>query len=108
MRRHLPKWRKRLLSSWSPGSTTPREDPIVSRFRRFVRSSQLVRQDIAFAIRGLARSPGLTLTIILSLSLGVGANVAVFTAIDRVFLQAPPGVTKPEEMRRLYARIFYA
>jgi predicted permease len=37
----------------------------------------------------------------------VGANVAVFTAIDRVFLQAPPGVTKPEEMRRLYTRIFY-
>ncbi len=30
----------------------------------------------------------------------------MFTAIDRVFLQAPPGVTKPEEMRRLYARIF--
>jgi hypothetical protein len=72
-----------------------------------VRASQLVRQDIAFAIRGLVRSPGLTLTIILSLSLGVGANVAVFTAIDRVFLQAPPGVAKPDQMRRLYARIFY-
>lgn len=79
----------------------------MSGFRRFVLSSQLVRQDMAFAIRGLARSPGLTLTIILSLSLGVGANVAVFTAIDRVFLQAPPGVAKPDRMRRLYARIFY-
>ena len=63
--------------------------------------------DLEFAVRGLRRSPGLTLTVILSLCLGVGANVAVFTAIDRVFLQAPPGIAKPEQMRRLYARIFY-
>jgi putative ABC transport system permease protein len=71
-----------------------------------VRHLQTARYDLAFAVRGLARSPGLTLTIIVSLSLGVGANVAVFTAIDRVFLQAPPGVAEPEQMRRLYARIF--
>jgi putative ABC transport system permease protein len=72
-----------------------------------VRHLQVARYDLAFALRGLARSPGLALTIIVSLSLGVGANVAVFTAIDRVFLQAPPGVAKPDQMRRLYARIFY-
>lgn len=36
----------------------------------FVRCAQLVRQDLVLAIRGLARSPGLTLTIVLSLSLG--------------------------------------
>jgi putative ABC transport system permease protein len=73
----------------------------------FGRFAGVAWQDLGYAIRGLARAPGLTLTIILSLSLGVGANVAVFTAIDRVFLQAPPGVTKPYEMRRVYARIFY-
>ena len=67
---------------------------------------QNAKHDLAFALRGLARSPGLTLTIVLSLSLGVGANVAVFTAIDRVFLQAPPGVAKPDQMRRINARIF--
>ena len=75
------------------------------RFGRFI---DVARQDLGYAIRGLSRSPGITLTIILSLSLGVGANVAVFTAIDRVFLQAPPGVRDPDQMRRLYARIFYA
>ena len=78
----------------------------MSVFRRLARSAQIVRQDIAFACRGLVRSPGLTLTIVLSLSLGVGANVAVFTAIDRVFVQAPPGVVKPDQMRRIYSRIF--
>src|SRR4029450_1950489 len=65
------------------------------------------RQDVTYAARGLARSPVLTLTIILSLCLGIGANVAVFTAIDRVFLQAPPGVKNPETLRRLYVRVFY-
>jgi predicted lysophospholipase L1 biosynthesis ABC-type transport system permease subunit len=49
-----------------------------------VRHLQAAKYDLAFALRGLARSPGLTLTIIVSLSLGVGAIVAVFTAIDRV------------------------
>ena len=72
-----------------------------------VRLIGTIRSDLSFAIRGLRRSPGLTLTVILSLSLGVGANVAVFTAIDRVFLQAAPGVKNPEQMRRLYSRIFY-
>src|SRR5688572_24657430 len=67
---------------------------------------QAAKFDLTFALRGLARSPGLALTIVVSLSLGVGANVAVFTALDRVFLQAPPGVKQPDQMRRLYARIF--
>ena len=84
-------------------SLSKREEPVPD----FQKAFQLVRQDLAFAMRGLARSPGLTLTIIVSLSLGVGANVAVFTTIDRVFLQAPPGVVKPDQMRRLYSRIFY-
>src|SRR5262245_4035509 len=66
-----------------------------------------LRHDVVFALRGLRRSPSLTLAIIVTLSLGVGANVAVFTALDRVFLKAPPGVRDPGQMRRLYARIFY-
>jgi putative ABC transport system permease protein len=84
----------------------PRHVGIGVSFGRFARLIGTARRDLEFAIRGLSRSPGLTLTVILSLSLGVGANVAVFTAIDRVFLQAPRGVVKPDQMRRLYARIF--
>jgi predicted permease len=75
--------------------------------RRLATIAQSVRQDLTYALRGLVKSPLVTLTIIVTLSLGVGANVAVFTAIDRVFLQAPPGVARPDQMRRLYARIFY-
>lgn len=68
------------------------------------RVADALRQDVAYAIRGLARSPGLTVTIIVTLGLGVGANAAVFTALDRVFFQAPAGVRDPGSLRRLYAR----
>jgi predicted permease len=60
-------------------------------------------QDARYAIRSLARSPGLTFTVVLSLALGVGANAAVFTVLDRVFFQPPPGVQSPASLRRLYA-----
>jgi len=71
-----------------------------------VRVMEALRHDLSFALRGLRRSPGLTLAIVVTLSLGVGANASVFTAIDRVFFQAPPGIRDPASIRRLYARIY--
>jgi predicted permease len=62
-----------------------------------------VTNDLGYAIRGLRRSPGLTATIVLTLALGVGVNAAMFTAVDRVFFQSPPGVSHPEQVRRLVA-----
>lgn len=61
-----------------------------------------LRNDLPYAIRSLARSPGLTLTIILTFALGVGANAAVFTVLDRVFFAPPTGVREPDRLRRLY------
>jgi predicted permease len=63
----------------------------------------VLRQDTAYALRGLVRSPGLTLTVIGVLGLGVGANAAIFTVLDRIFFRAPPGVVDPGSLRRLYA-----
>ena len=76
-----------------------------SRPARFV---DALRQDVAYAVRGLSRSPGLTVAIVLTLGLGVGANAAIFSALDRVFFQAPPGVVDPGAVRRLYAHRFDA
>jgi len=61
-----------------------------------------VRQDAAYAWRGLRRSPGFTLAVVLVLALGLGANAALFSLLDRIFLSAPAGVDAPQEIRRLY------
>lgn len=42
--------------------------------------------DVVAALRGLRRSPRLTLLILLTLAVGVGANVAVFSALEGVLI----------------------
>jgi putative ABC transport system permease protein len=67
-----------------------------------------VSQDAGYAIRGLRRSPGLSLTILVTFALGFGANAALFSVVDRLFFQSPPGVFDPGGVRRLveHARSF--
>src|SRR5437773_10730005 len=60
-----------------------------------------IARDLGYTIRGFRRTPGLGAAIVLTLGLGVGANVAMFTVLDRVLFQAPPGVVKPGMVRRV-------
>lgn len=64
-----------------------------------------LRQDLGYAVRGVARSPGFTALAVLTLALGVGANAAVFSVLDRMFGQPPAGVSEPEGLRRLYVHL---
>jgi predicted permease len=49
------------------------------------------------AFRTLRRSPGFTCAAVLSLALGIGANAAIFSIVNSLFLH-PPGVERPEEV----------
>ncbi len=61
-----------------------------------------VGQDASYAWRGLRRSPGFTIAVMLVLALGLGANAALYSLLDRIFLSPPAGVAAPREIRRLY------
>ncbi len=50
----------------------------------------ILRQDLRYTSRTLARTPGFTLTAILVVALGVGANTAVFTVTDFVLIRPLP------------------
>jgi predicted permease len=69
------------------GVTQTRERYRVQRGLPWV--EQIVR-DVRFAMRQLRKSPGFTLTAILTLTLGLGANTAVFSLINALLLRPLP------------------
>jgi predicted permease len=56
-------------------------------------------QNIRYALRQLRKSPAFTLTVIVTLALGIGANAAVFTLFDQALLRMLP-VERPKELVR--------
>src|SRR5215467_13219581 len=60
-------------------------------------------QDLRYGLRVLAKSPGLTLVIILSLAIGIGANTAVFSVADALLLKPLP-YPHPDRLAILWLR----
>src|SRR5262245_27673967 len=57
--------------------------------------------DFRFALRSLARVKGLTLTVIVTLALGIGANAAIFSVVRGVLLRP---LANRDEDRLIYIR----
>jgi putative ABC transport system permease protein len=59
-------------------------------------------QDLRYAGRGLRNHPGFAIGVILTLALGIGANSAMFSIVDRLLFRAPPMMHDPSRVHRIY------
>jgi Acidobacterial duplicated orphan permease len=55
-------------------------------------------QDLRFGARMLAKTPGLTLVVTLTLALGIGANTAIFGLVDAALFRPLPVVEAPDQL----------
>src|ERR1700729_687163 len=60
-----------------------------------------LKRDVQHGIRRLLRAPATVLAVVISLGLGIAANVFIFTAVNKLILEGPP-VGDPVTLLDLY------
>ena len=78
-----------------------RIDRRMSALRRLRERFGALGFDLRYACRRLARSPGLSLGIVLTLALGIGANATMFGVVDRLLLRPPAHLVEPDSIVRI-------
>jgi len=77
-----------------------------TRAQTWLRLTDIARQDVSAAWRGVTHAPGVAGLVVATLALGIGANAATFTMLDALYLRAPAGVAEPDALRRYWVEHF--
>ncbi|MFN2564173.1 MAG: ADOP family duplicated permease [Gemmatimonadaceae bacterium] len=65
-------------------------------------SLEAMWRDATYTLRDLRRNPTFTLGVVLTLALGIGANAAMFSLVDRLLFRAPARMIDPASVHRVY------
>src|SRR5579863_4038636 len=63
-----------------------------------------IGRNLRLALRQLARNPGFTATVIITLALSIGANTAIFSIVNALLLKSLP-YAQPERMGTIFMRV---
>jgi predicted permease len=61
-------------------------------------------QDLRYALRQLTHSPGFTAIAVLSLAIGIGANTALFSVVNAIFIREYP-FEEPDDLVRVFTAV---
>ncbi|HEM47667.1 MAG TPA: hypothetical protein ENO23_11560, partial [Alphaproteobacteria bacterium] len=107
---HLAEVRERLVEEgWDPVEAAAEAERRFGRMEAYRRSIERIErrrgrmerwssirvamsETLASAVRGVVRQPGVALAVTATLGIGIGANAAMFSILDRLFFQPPAHV----------------
>ncbi len=73
----------------------------------YMRWWDVLLRDLRYALRGLRARPGFAAAVVLTLALGIGANAAIFSVVDRLLFRPPPMLSDPALTHRIYVSSTY-
>jgi len=62
-------------------------------------------QDVRYGLRMLVKNLGFTVVAVLTLALGIGANVMIFTFVSALLLKPPAAIEEPTRLLALWNRL---